>query len=62
MSLNVRDAFFVPNLSLAGNHVVKLPLRAVRVKRPVPSTNGKAYDRNIERMALEQIGRVWFPS
>lgn len=49
----------VSNVATPGDHVIELPLRAVRMIRIRRLARRDARDLDIERMTVEQIGGSW---
>jgi len=53
-----RRPALVANQPAAGDHMVELPLRAVRMKRERDRVGSDARDLHVERMPLVQIHRI----
>ena len=51
-------SIFVAHAAVAGDHVIELPLRAVRMIGVRRLTGRDAQDFDVERMPLEQVGRI----
>ena len=59
---NFGRSILVPNSSGTRNHMIKLPLRTVRMIRALDLSGRDPANFDVERVSLFEVGREWFTS